>query len=385
MPDTSLRQLPAILAIGTAVPPYRVEQAALAHWMIKSLDYPRGLSTWLDRLYNRSGITTRYSCLPDADYPPEQSRWGPHRTFAEAPTTAERMVIYEREATDIAVAAGAQAIADASARTNESADDIRASITHVIAVSCTGFFAPGIDQQIVRGLALPIGAERTIIGFMGCAAAFNALRTAHHIVSTQPAARVLIVCVELCTIHIQPGVRPVNLVVASLFSDGAAACIVGQPTAQQRTAGDYFAIQRLHTELSPATEDFMVWRIGDHGYTLALSTQIPESIAEVAPRGLARLLPTNVPQPAFWAIHPGGRAIVERLAELFELPPDALAPSYSVLRDYGNMSSPTVLFVLHKHRDQLRRTAAAPSSGVAMAFGPGLVTEMAYLTYVPPA
>ncbi|NJN19799.1 MAG: hypothetical protein HC822_27965 [Oscillochloris sp.] len=205
----------AIHSIATAVPQYRADQAAVGAWVADSLDADAGLRRYLRRLYELSGIESRYSCLPDAQALERDSRFAPGRSRAASPTTAERMAIYERESVKL----GTQAAQRALAETNRPA--AAAQITHLIVVSCTGFFAPGLDLAIARNLGLQPTVQRSLIGFMGCAAAFNGLRLAAQIVAGQPTAQVLVVCVELCTLHLQPGTDRVNLTVASLFGDGA--------------------------------------------------------------------------------------------------------------------------------------------------------------------
>jgi predicted naringenin-chalcone synthase len=369
----------ALLAFGTAVPPHHLEQAVIGQWMAESLQDQPALARWLTRLYNASGIETRYSCLSDVQRSPAESRFAPGHDAADAPTTAERMAIYEREAVNIGAAAARRALADYHDPNSGDAANVAASITHLLVVSCTGFFAPGLDQAIARELGLPPTVERTLIGFMGCAAAFNALRLAAQIVRGDAAARVLVVCVELCSLHIQPGNDRVNLLVASLFSDGAAACLVGAPRSEGQ---DYFEIERFYTGIRPESTGDMVWQIGNHGFTLHLSALIPERLGEAAPHALGTLV-ADPSALGFWAIHPGGRGIVDRLAAIFGLTQEQLAPTRTVLRNFGNMSSPTILFVLHELRQRLRRPHARSTNGVAMAFGPGLVTEMAHLVYVP--
>jgi predicted naringenin-chalcone synthase len=372
----------AILALGTAVPQYRIQQDSLTDWMIEAVGAGRGLSRWMRRLYALSGITTRYACIPDALYPPDQSNFAPGRPLDEIHTTIERMAIYERESVGLGSSAAQQALADYSAATDDDPAAVADTVTHLIVVSCTGFFAPGLDLMIARQLKLRPTVERTLVGFMGCSAAFNALRMAHHIVQGRPSARVLIVCVELCSLHIQPGQERENLISASLFADGAGACLVGMPQPEQH---DAFVLQDFHTSIKPDSENDMVWRIGNYGFTLRLSPQVPDQLGAVAPQAL-RSLVGDYKQLQFWAIHPGGRAIVDRLVEIFALPPEQVAAGYAVLRDYGNMSSPTILFVLQAMRERLRRRHAdAPLEGVAMAFGPGLVIEMAHLHYLPAA
>lgn len=366
-----------LLALGTALPNYQVEQHAIGRWMAESLRARPALDRWMRRLYELSGNDTRYFCLPDLTAPSDQSRYGPGRALSETPTTAERMAIYQREAVILGARAAERALADFAA---DRVAEVAQTVSHLIVVSCTGFFAPGLDQAIANKLGLRPTVERTLVGFMGCAAAFNALRLAHRIVRGQPEARVLVVCVELCSLHVQPGENRIDLVVNSLFADGAAACLVGAPAPEGH---DHFLLDDLYTELVPETAGEMVWQIGDHGFSLHLSPDIPRRLGVVAPRALAALLGGRA-RPELWAIHPGGRAIVDRLAELFELSPEQVAPSLDVLRRYGNMSSPTILFVLDELRARLRQAGEERElDGVAMAFGPGLVVEMARLTYVP--
>jgi predicted naringenin-chalcone synthase len=370
----------ALLALGTAVPRYRYQQAALYDWMAEALDMSPALRRWTRQLYHLSGIETRYSCLPDAGMPPAEARVAPRPNPAETPTTAERMAIYQREASALGTLAAQRALAEYADTIDATADDIADTVTHLIAVSCTGFFAPGLDQVIARQLNLPPALGRTLVGFMGCAAAFNGLRLADQIVRAQPSARVLVVCVEICSIHMHSGSSRIDLITDSLFADGAAACLIGAPPLDGH---DHFVIDDFYSELVPDTAHEMVWRIGDHGFTLHLSPDIPRRLGEVAPRALAALLAGRA-MPRAWAIHPGGRAIVDRLAELFELAPEQVAPTFDVLRHYGNMSSPTILFVLAELRERLRRAAGDEAlSTVAIAFGPGLVVETAHLTYLP--
>jgi predicted naringenin-chalcone synthase len=240
----------------------------------------------LKHLYANSGIETRYACVPDFLQLPTCSRLAPGQTPTEALTTAERMLIYEREAITLGAAAARRALTAFCQTSSNDLGAVTGSVTHLIGVSCTGFFAPGLDIAIVRALNLSPIVERTFIGFMGCAAAFNGLRTAWQIVSSQPSARVLVVCVELCSIHIQPGSKRENLISACLFADGASACLVGQPQGQ----GDLFEIGGFYTALKPETEAEMVWQIGNHGFVLQLSPRIPEHLAEAAPAALKELL-----------------------------------------------------------------------------------------------
>lgn len=372
----------AVLSLGTAVPKYQARQQAIGRWMAASFEAQPGLARWLKSIYANSGIETRYACIPDFVYPPDHSRLAPGQPPAKTLTTAERMEIYERESISLGQAAGGQALLSYANRSQSDLATVTRSVTHLIVVSCTGFFAPGLDIALARELKLDPTVQRALIGFMGCAAAFNGLRAAVQIVMGQPSARVLVICVELCSIHIQPGTERENLISASLFADGASACLVGTPEAAQ---SDIFEIGRFHTSLKPETGAEMVWQIGDHGFALRLSPQIPEHLAEAAPAAV-RTLFGDQSDPHFWAIHPGGKAIVDRLAEVFHLEPEQLLVSRSILRQFGNLSSATIFFVLNELRQRLDREEnnGQAIEGVAMAFGPGLVIEMARLAYIPP-
>jgi predicted naringenin-chalcone synthase len=306
------------------------------------------------------------------------------------------MQIYESAAPPLGTAAARQALKEYADACGQTVEQVGASITHLIAISCTGLFAPGLDFVLMRDLCLPTTVRRTLVGFMGCAAAFNGLRLAAEIVRGQPSARVLVVSVELCSLHNQPSEENDFLVGASIFSDGAAAALVGNPSPGD---SDYFRLEEFYTATHPDSQEEMAWNIRDHGFALRLSPRVPDHLGVAAPLAVQAVFGSR--RPYFWAIHPGGRAIVDRLAEIFALSAQDLLATREVLRQYGNMSSATILFVLEQLRCQLRERSAAPPAsfahsehngnsrrnsltGVAMAFGPGLVVELSRLTYVPP-
>lgn len=379
-------QRPAILALGRAVPPYCQQQCKVGQWMAESFGTQRRPARLLRTLHRYSGIETRYSCTPYYHQPPNESPLAPGVCPERSATTAERMCLYEQASVPLGTAAAHQTLAIYAHKSGQSIEAVAQTITHLIVISCTGFFAPGLDVALVKSLRLPMTVRRTLIGFMGCAAAFNGLRSAMEIVQGQPDARVLLVSVELCSLHTQPSADDDFLMGASIFSDGAAACLVGQ---LRPTEGDCFQLDDFYTAIQPDTETEMAWQIRDHGFVLRLSPDIPNHLAVAAPTALQHLFGSE--QPQFWAIHPGGRAIVDRLAEIFALPASALAATRRTLHDYGNMSSATILFVLEALRQSLCQVANgqrhdndAALAGVAMAFGPGLVVEMSRLTYVPP-
>ena len=375
---------PAILALGTALPTYSGSQEEIARWMAESFS-DRRLQRLVRMIHSQSGIEMRYSCAPAYLQPPQESRFAPGAAPANSATTAERMVVYEREASPLGAQAARSALQEYAQRCGQSVEQVAATVTHLLAISCTGLFAPGLDYALAKALRLPSGVRRTLIGFMGCAAAFNGLRAAAEIVAGQPSARVLVVSVELCSLHNQPSADYDLLVGASIFSDGASACLVGVPAADD---GDYYRLEQFHTAVHPDSEEEMAWNIRDHGFALRLSPRVPNHLALAAPSALQTVF--GALRPRFWAVHPGGRAIVDRLADIYTLPAEALEATREVLRCYGNMSSATILFVLAHMRRQLAEMSASAGqlaanelTGVAMAFGPGLVVEMSKLTYVP--
>ena len=266
------------------------------------------------------------------------------------------MSVYAQAAPPLAL----DAIVDLSKRA-----DIGA-VTHLVVASCTGFIAPGIDQIIAAQLGLDPGVERTLVGFMGCYAAVAALRVAHHIVRSEPSARVLVVTVELSTLHLQFTHEIEPLLAMLQFGDGAAAALV---TAEPRGFAllDQFAASLVNSA------DLIRWTIGDTGFAMDLSGQVPARIAQALVEGelSARML-GDLPARAVdaWAVHAGGRSILDAVETALGLAPDALDDSRSVLARFGNMSSATLMFVL---ADLLGRSERR--TGVALAFGPGLAAE----------
>lgn len=239
-------------------------------------------------------------------------------------------------------------------------------ITHLVVASCTGFVAPGIDQIIASELGLSAQVERTLVGFMGCYAAVAALRTAHHIVRSEPAARVLVVTVELSSLHLQFDERIEPLLAMLQFGDGAAAALVSADA-------QGFGIRRLFAVTLADTADLIRWTIGDQGFSMHLSGQVPAQLTHALDDPeVRRLILGEAPAEAVdaWAVHAGGRSILDAVQGGLGLPPQALMASRDVLARFGNMSSCTLMFVLAEH-------LADPGSrkGIALAFGPGLAAE----------
>lgn len=326
-------------------------------------------STWLIPVYANSGVRQRFqviggSVVRDIFDGEDRTKSPFYPTAANdgvGPTTGERMKMYAAEAGPLALRAAERAVA----ASGFAAD----SFTHLVTVSCTGFGAPGVDYALIRGLGLRPTVARTHVGFMGCHGALNGLRAAAAFAAADPAARVLVAAVELCSLHYYYGNAPDKLIANAIFADGAAA-VAGSAA----PAGGW-ALRASGSCLIPESAADMGWTVGDHGFAMTLSRRVPAQIAAHLRGWLVGWLRDNglsLDDVKHWAVHPGGPKILTAVEESLGLPPAALAPSRAVFAEYGNMSSPTVLFVL----DKLRREGAAGPC-VALGFGPGLVAEAA--------
>lgn len=357
-------------AIGTACPPFEVHDA-FVNFVTATLHDPKARRLF-ERMVGRSGIERRFSflepvTLADGTITDRDGFYGP----GPWPSTGERMARYERDAPTLAI--------EAIRQLGPAVDLTR--VTHLVVASCTGFMAPGLDQEIVARLSLNPGVERSLLGFMGCYAAVNALRTAHHIVRSTPDAHVLVVTLELCTLHFQRSGDLERLLSMLLFGDGAAAALV---TADAQG----IALEDFRATTIAGSADAITWSIGDQGFDMHLGGEVPARISEALRRETANasasgLLRGEAPD-AFdlWAVHAGGRTVLDAVQNGLDLPPDALAPSRAVLRDFGNMSSATLMFVLAGMlRDAVPGTGAR--RGLGMAFGPGLAAETFRFSLLP--
>lgn len=339
----------AIAGLGTALPPYRVTRAASVAWLTRALaDHPSA-ARLAERVASGAGIETRWSCVPDFAHAGEPTLLG-----VRSPSTAARMAAYREHAPPLAAEAARKAL--------ESAGVPASRVTHLVVVSCTGFYAPGVDVDLVDRLGLAPEVERTTVGFMGCYAAFNGLRVARQAVESRIGAYALVVCVELCSLHFRPDPSADNVVANSLFGDGAAAALVAD------VPDGLVELGRSATRLDARTRRDMGWEIGDEGFRMTLSSYVPQLVTAQLADFVA---PIAGRATESWCVHPGGRAVLDHVEDALGLSPAALCGSRGVLRDVGNVSSATVLFVLEREIERLRDR----QRGVMLGFGPGLTLE----------
>ena len=364
---------PRIRAIGTAVPESSVPQDAVLAIMARAHRLDAAGERRLRALYRKSRIARRQIAISD-----ERGPLGLLSGHLEDPDgvpaagTGARMEVFRERAAPLVERACRDAFAQPGAPDPSAID-------HVLVASCTGFVAPGLDVVLTKALGLRPDVSRTLIGFQGCQAGLTALRLAETACRADPSASVLLACVELCTLHFQADATDDNLLANSLFGDGAAAAIVSGAQVA-RTGAPSLAVTRTATWLSPDSLGEMTWRVGDRGFELHLSSYLPRLLGmDVRPFLVGRLgLEPGEISTSFWAIHPGGAAILEALERSLELPERALDASRSVLQRHGNMSSPTIWFVLRELMDE-----GVAGRGLALAFGPGLTIEAARLVASP--
>jgi predicted naringenin-chalcone synthase len=364
-----------LLGIGTATPACSISQEdSLA--AARRLSCLNGQERLLPVLYRRTNISRRGSILLREGG--EQNLFQPAIGEGDSgPSTSSRLKRYRETAPVLAIEAARHAITDAEATPDQ--------ITHIVTASCTGFDAPGVDYHLIRALGLRPTTQRTHIGFMGCHAAINALRVARAYAEADPRARVLLCCVELCTLHYSYSRDPDKLVANAIFADGAAAGVVGgMPLASQRHGSSVPVQSHRHATLTildtascilPDSADAMTWAVGDHGFEMTLAASVPDLLKAHLRPWLESWLSTRgltIEKIGGWAIHPGGPRVLSTVAECLSLTQTQIQASKEVLADHGNMSSPTVLFILNRLRSGRRPL-------VAIAFGPGLVAEAALL------
>lgn len=362
-----------LYGLGTALPPHQAGQPALKRFMASlaeaTLTGRRRAVTldFLEKIYASSGIEKRHSVLADyARGSPEDFDFYPANWALEPfPTTAARMKLFEKWSVDLAEEACRRALRESGAGP--------ADVTHLIFTTCTGFFAPGPDILLLGRLGLGPRVHRSTLGFMGCYAGFNGLRMSGQILGAEPEAVVLQVCVELCSLHFQKEALPDFIVANSLFGDGGAAAVYARPGRLKKGLGDLLA---THSRVENDSLDHMSWRIGPTGFEMRLNRAVPARLKAAAPGFVSELLGKAGirRQAGAWAIHPGGRKIVDEVQSALGLTDSQVLSSRQVLSACGNMSSATILFVLDR---ELRR--ASQGAVTALGFGPGLTMEGAVL------
>lgn len=359
-----------IHTIQTTLPAFKYSQDDLRERMQEIVDGTERDKRVLHHIYARSGIETRYSVVDDFN------KTSTHKLYFNGqgafPGTKSRNDIYISEARKLFTSTAKKLLQESEFKAKD--------ITHLITISCTGFYAPGPDYDIIQSLGLSPAIERYHLGFMGCYAAIPGLKLASQVCSADPEATVMVISAELCTLHFQADSVTDNMVSASVFADGAAGAIVSGKKPAGKTA---FQIDGFASSITEKGKNDMAWAIGDNGFNMVLSSYVPELLGEGLEPFLNPVLQKygiGLDDIDLWGVHPGGRAILDKIEQTLQLDPKLLGASRSVLSKYGNMSSATVLFVLKELLDQ--PSGKSNEKAMAMAFGPGLTIESALLTKI---
>ena len=356
-----------IVSIATGVPSFKHRQEALFNFAEKVYCKDETEIRKLKFLYGHSGIETRYSVVPDYSVPAnERTLFPPSADLEPFPCIEERMKIFHEHAAAL------------SAKTMEDCIKGKISkdeITHLITVSCTGMSAPGIDLQVMELLELPQNIVRTSVNFMGCYAAVHALKLANAFCGSEENANVIVVCTELCTLHFQKEPSADNMTSSLLFADGCAAMLVQNTNSKEKG----ILVNNFFSNVSFKGKQDMAWELSSKGFLMTLTGYVPDLIKEDFKGLVDKALDKTgkkIADITHWCIHPGGKKILESIAASVGINNEPLKYSYDVLRDYGNMSSPTILFVLKKILDEFQQTAPAENNMIfGAAFGPGLTME----------
>lgn len=356
----------AILSIGTSLPSFRHTQTEILNFMQRVYALDAVDARKLKFLYQQSGIQQRYSCIPDYSKSMREWKFYPAEESLEPfPNLELRMAWYQKHAASLSV--------DAIRDCLQNKPGGSTGISHLITVSCTGMSAPGLDLQVMEMMELPRQLHRTSINFMGCYAALHAMKMADSICRAEPSSLVLIVCTELCTLHFQKAPTPDNLAASLLFGDGSAAILLGSESQGKSLA----SIRGFYAEVVPKGKRDMSWELSSSGFLMTLSGYIPELISTDFRPLLERAMLSykmDIDEIKNWCIHPGGKRILQAVQKSLQLEEGKLDAAASVLKDFGNMSSPSVLFVL-------KRLLEADQKGISLAaaFGPGLTMETCLL------
>ncbi len=355
-----------ITSIGTANPRHQIKQTAIAEFMVQAMDLNEEDGRRLRAISRASGIETRHSVLSDYGKKEDFDFFPNSADFAPLPSTAQRLVLFREHSLTLSIDAIAHCLSGLIGFDKK-------SITHLVVVSCTGMYAPGLDIDLVKALGLPSHVQRMCINFMGCYAAFNALKLADTYCQVQADAKVLVVCTELCSIHFQKANTADNLLANSLFADGSAAVLVES----RPRKGLNLKPVSFYCDLALEGEHDMAWTVGDVGFEMHLTAYVPEVIRSGIKNlttALLERITKNFDDVNYFAIHPGGRKILESIEQELGITRQQNKFAYQVLKKYGNMSSPTVLFVLKELSNQLNGVDDKKTI-LSFAFGPGLTLE----------
>ena len=370
----------SILGLGTALPPHTMSQEEALQMSTNIICRDKRQSRIMRVLFRKAAVENRHTCIPyltayewAGQEVPSETQSGGNGAYVEGNgdalyqglTTGQRMRVFAEEAAPLA--------RQAVLRSFDDAGITPADVTHLVTVSCTGFDAPGIDIELIDGLNLPPTTERVNVGYMGCHGAINGLRVARGIASHDPDAVVLLSATELCSLHYRFNWDDEGIIGNALFADGSAALILANRD-DENSQSD-LQLKATGSCLIPDSRDVMSWRIGDHGFEMSLTADVSYKINDHLREWLSGWLAEqghSIESIRSWAVHPGGPRILQAVESSLNLPGEATQVSRSVLSELGNMSSPTVLFII----DRMRQ-AGAPGPCLALGFGPGLMAEAA--------
>ncbi len=363
--------LSKITSIATANPPHGHTQDALFAFADKVYSRDEIESRKLKFVYRQSGIDTRYSVLEDFGLPAtERTFFSTSEDLEPFPSLEQRMACFNETSLELSTKCIETCI---SGKLDP------AAITHLITVSCTGMSAPGLDLQIMEAMNLSPNLHRTSVNFMGCYAAIHALKLADAFCRSQETVNVVVVCTELCTLHFQKDITHNNIMSSLLFSDGCAALLI-----QNKNNAKGFTLRNFFSEVSFKGKKDMSWEMSSKGFLMTLTGYVPELIKEDFDGLVSRALldaDTTKGDITHWCIHPGGKKILQVIEGSLGLEASDLRHSYDILRDFGNMSSASIVFVLQQIWKELIETQTESARVFGAAFGPGLTMETFLATY----
>jgi predicted naringenin-chalcone synthase len=358
-----------LIDIETASPPFKVSQAKAASELKKRMTGSNAAGRLIDMAAAHSGIDQRFIVIPDAENGTEEKFYSVDGNYV-SPDTKKRMDEYEKWAKTLSKKAVQKLLDRTGFNFNE--------LNKIITISCTGFFAPGLDYYLINEFSLPLNIKRTNIGFMGCAASLIGFGSVLETFSAADNHNVLLVSLELCSLHLQTEPTRDNILANMIFADGCAAALFSNSELYDSKA----RLELIKTDsiLFNNSSGYMGWKIGNFGFEMILSSELPKIILSEAVPALKKILEMmsiNIESIKHWALHPGGRAILDSLQKGLELSDDHLRASRTVLRNFGNLSSASILFVLK----ELINSGGIKKNDLccAVAFGPGLTMEVAIL------